>query len=109
MTVVESNEETKSDRDDSNDSDFESLFGSMPKDDDFSEDVDFDIERSVSTTRAKAKGKATVSPKRGKSKGVLINKLVSTSTGTRKRNENFGTKGPSPSSKYAKASGPLKE
>lgn len=62
-TVKKADKEIKSDFDDN---DFESLFGSMLGDDYVFEDfnVDFDIERSVDATRAKAKGKAFVSPKK---------------------------------------------
>lgn len=68
MTVEEFDEKTESDFDNSSATDFESLFGSMFEDDNLSEDVDSDIDRSMATTRAKAKGKVVIFSKKGKSK-----------------------------------------
>lgn len=56
----------------------------MDEDDD-DQFVDSDVERKVATSRAKAKGKIVVSPKKGKSKGMLIKKPMFKSTGKRKK------------------------
>lgn len=101
VTVDESEKKTESQFDDSNDSDFDSLFESVSEDD----DIDSNIERSVVVNKAKAKGRVTISPKKGKSKGVLIKKLVPTSTNKRKKDEKSSTEGPGPSSKSAKTPG----
>lgn len=67
MTVEESDEETESDFNDSSDSDFESLFGSMSKDDNMSEDIegDSDIERIVAVLEPRQKEKPLFLPKMG--------------------------------------------
>lgn len=60
---------------------------------DMYEDVDdnFNIEKSMATTKANTKEKLLFLPKKEKSKGVMINKHITTSIGQRKRTEKSST------------------
>lgn len=71
VTVEESEERTKNKGND--DSDFDRIFGSASED-----EVSNDMVKSMVVIRSKIKGGGGVSPKKWKSKGLLVKKTVST-------------------------------
>lgn len=73
-------------------------------DDMFTDESDEDIDRSVESMEAKAQNGVVVSPEKGKAKGILIKKPVSTGGEKEKRGETTDSKGLGPSSKTNKTS-----
>ncbi|KAF3656455.1 hypothetical protein FXO38_14143 [Capsicum annuum] len=107
VTAEEINEETRSNPDDSRDSDYDSIFGGWPNNDDESEfksdDVDSDMEKNMSASRARVIEKGVVYLNKGKR--VMMKKPVPKSTDKRKRSYKPRTKGSGPTSKFTRTSG----